>query len=62
MGFWKQFFSLERPKLDSIDKEKNYTLSELIDILKTKTLTVGDGNQLVLKILEELVKDHEKPR
>jgi len=43
-----------------LEENKEYTLKELIEILKVETLSIGTGNRIVLKILDELVKKHEK--
>jgi hypothetical protein len=54
----KDFFSTD--DFFELDNKKEYELEELIQILKHKKLTMGTGNSIVLKILEELVKKHEK--
>lgn len=58
MGWLKDFF--KTPNYFTLEPEKDYSLLELIEILKTKNLTLGEGNAIVLKILEELVKKDEK--
>ena len=48
------------PKFFELDDKKHYELNELIEILKNENVTVGTGNSIVLTILDELVKKHEK--
>jgi len=59
MGCLKEFF--KGPEYFTLEKEREYALSELIEILKTKDVTPATGNAIVLKILDALVKNHEKP-
>ncbi len=58
MNWIKNFFS--GPEFFQLDHQKEYQLQELIEILKCEHISVGTGNTIVLKILDELVKKHEK--
>ena len=47
-------------KFFELDDKKHYELHELIEILKNENVSVATGNSIVLTILDELVKKHEK--
>ena len=64
MKWLKDFFKISpyfqiTPSFFQLDENKEYTLPELIEILKTEDITVGTGNAIVLKILDELVKSKD---
>lgn len=61
MNWIKYFFSSPKFFFEfKFDDKKEYELKELIQLLKNTEMSVGTGNTIVLKILEELVKKHEK--
>lgn len=53
MNWIKDFFSDDG--FFEMDDTKAYTTKELLDILENKTLSVGQGNKIVLQILKDLV-------
>ena len=57
MNWFKEFF--KTPTYFELDEKKEYTLPELIEILKTENITIGTGNAIVLKILDEIVKSKD---
>lgn len=62
MNKWiKSFFDLwPSTSLFYIEEDKEYTLRQLVDILKTKDVSPQQGNRIILKILDKLVKTHEE--
>ncbi len=59
--FLRSFFSvLNGPTFFEIDPKKIYSKEDLINILKTQDLSVGQGNAIVLYLLETMNKEIEE--
>jgi hypothetical protein len=59
MNWIKDFFKSTEPEYIDLDESKN-SLRDLIEILKTRELGIGEGNRVVLTILDVLVRERDE--